>query len=83
MTATRDLAPTDKTLLAERDTEASISPLALVSGVGAGGFRDGFSGAIVAPLFTAQASALSRCGGSSWRPGRRRQRRAAHATPSR
>ena len=36
----------------------------LVSGAGAGGFRDGFGGAIAAPSFTGpSASAPRRCGG--------------------
>jgi hypothetical protein len=48
------------------------------------GFRDGFTGAISAPSFTApSASAPRRCGGSKWRLGRQRQRRAGRATPSR
>jgi hypothetical protein len=62
----------------------SVSPLALITGVGAGGFPERVTGAKAAPsLMALSASARPRHGGSKWRLGRLRQRRAGRVTPSR
>src|SRR6266699_535612 len=67
-----------------RASEACVSPLAVVSGVGAGGCPERITGAIAAPSSTVRsASTLPRGGGSKWRRGRQQQRRGGRATRSR